>query len=295
MSARADVELVGLYWTISGPVEVHVGREWSLFDFADRCAEARKVGLPRHRDLARRPRARPRDVQPRGDEAGPRRPRARRSSSSSSSWTGSSIPATSAAWRPTGRAELLLRGGRRAGRPPRQGRQHPRHAVRARRRSPSASPSCARTRRAAPTRRSSTSSCRSTSTSGTLDTALAVVDGAGAANGGLAIDTWHMSKLGIAPDELRRIPLEYLSWVELSDGRLEDMDDLIDETVNHRELPGEGEFDVRGYVEACQDTATPARGASRCSPRSCATCRWRRSSAGLRDDGAQFGHERSSV
>ena len=28
----ADVELVGLYWTVSGPVEVHVGREWSTFD-----------------------------------------------------------------------------------------------------------------------------------------------------------------------------------------------------------------------------------------------------------------------
>ena len=33
------------------------------------------------------------------------------------------------------------------------------------------------------------------------------------------IDTWHMSKLGIAPDELRRIPPEYLSWIELSDGQ----------------------------------------------------------------------------
>src|SRR3954462_11669818 len=30
-----------------------------------------------------------------------------------------------------------------------------------------------------------------------LDTALAVVRDAGARNGGLAIDTWHMSKLGI--------------------------------------------------------------------------------------------------
>jgi sugar phosphate isomerase/epimerase len=41
----ADAELVGLYWTVSGPVEVHVGREWSLFDWADRCAEAGKVGF----------------------------------------------------------------------------------------------------------------------------------------------------------------------------------------------------------------------------------------------------------
>ena len=90
-----------------------------------------------------------------------------------------------------------------------------------------------------------------------VDAALEVVGGAGADNGGIAIDTWHMSKLGIAPDELRRIPVEYLSWVELSDGRLDDMDDLVDETVNHRELPGEGEFDLRGYVEVCRDHGYP--------------------------------------
>ena len=69
-----------------------------------------------------------------------------------------------------------------------------------------------------------------------------------------------MSKLGIAPDDLRRIPLEYLSWVELSDGRFADMDDLVDETVNHRRLPGEGEFDMRGYIDACQDHGYRALG-----------------------------------
>ncbi len=39
----------------------------------------------------------------------------------------------------------------------------------------------------------------------TLETALELTGGAGASNGGLAIDTWHMSKLGIAPEELGRI------------------------------------------------------------------------------------------
>ena len=84
-----------------------------------------------------------------------------------------------------------------------------------------------------------------------------VVGGAGAANGGLAIDVWHMCKLGIPPSDLGRIPLDYMSWVELNDGRLQDMPDLVDETVNHRLLPGEGEFDVRGYVEVCQDQGYP--------------------------------------
>ena len=38
-------DLLGLYWTISGPVEVHVGREWSLFDLADRCEHASRAGF----------------------------------------------------------------------------------------------------------------------------------------------------------------------------------------------------------------------------------------------------------
>ena len=83
---------------------------------------------------------------------------------------------------------------------------------------------------------------------------------AGRPNGGLAIDTWHMAKLGITPDDLQRVPLEYSSWVELSDGQFADMDDRVDETVNHRRLPGEGEFDIPGYVRACRSRVRPALG-----------------------------------
>src|SRR5947199_3083042 len=87
-----------------------------------------------------------------------------------------------------------------------------------------------------------------------LETAIAVVEGAGSANAGIAIDTWHMGKLGIEPDELRRVPPELLGWVELSDGRYENLPDLVDETVNHRLLPGAGEFPIRGYVTACRES-----------------------------------------
>jgi sugar phosphate isomerase/epimerase len=87
----------------------------------------------------------------------------------------------------------------------------------------------------------------------TLDAALTVVTDAGRPNGGLAIDTWHMSKLGISPAEVGRIPVEHLTWVELSDGRFEDMEDAVDEVINHRALPGEGEFDIPGYVAAVQE------------------------------------------
>ena len=67
------------------------------------------------------------------------------------------------------------------------------------------------------------------------------------------MDTWHLSKLGIAPDDLRAIPSNLLGWVELSDGQYEDMPDPIDEVVNHRRLPGEGEFPIPAYVEVCQE------------------------------------------
>ena len=40
-----ELELVDLYWTTAGPVEVHFGREWSLFDWRDRCAQAARVGF----------------------------------------------------------------------------------------------------------------------------------------------------------------------------------------------------------------------------------------------------------
>ena len=84
-----------------------------------------------------------------------------------------------------------------------------------------------------------------------IETALDVVEGV--EGSGVVIDTWHMAKLGIAPDDLRRIPLDELGWVELSDGQYENMADFVDEAVNHRRLPGGGEFDIRGYVEVCRD------------------------------------------
>jgi sugar phosphate isomerase/epimerase len=72
-------------------------------------------------------------------------------------------------------------------------------------------------------------------------------------NTGVVIDTWHMAKLGIQPDDLRQIPLDRLGWIELSDGQFENMEDTLDEVVNRRKLPGEGEFPIRDYVRVAQE------------------------------------------
>jgi sugar phosphate isomerase/epimerase len=87
----------------------------------------------------------------------------------------------------------------------------------------------------------------------TLEDSLKLVEGAGASNGGICLDTWHIVKLKIPYDELRRIPSQFLIAVELNDGTFECPWSLHEDTVNHRRFCGEGEFDVKGFIAAMQD------------------------------------------
>ncbi len=247
----ADVELVGLYWTISGPVKVHYGREWSLFDWADRCAEARKVGFSGigiwHADLQHVLETRSlADMKKTFDDNGLRHLELE----FIMDWfvdPGDERRTASDAMREllfTAAAELdahHIKVGNIPGTPCGLPQLTERFAE-----------LCADAAERTDAKIVYEFMPPDVNVQ-SVDAALEVVAGAGAENGGIAIDTWHMSKLGIAPEELRRIPIEYLSWVELSDGQFEDMDDPVDETINHRRLPGEGEFDIRGYVEVCRD------------------------------------------
>jgi sugar phosphate isomerase/epimerase len=246
-----DAELVGLYWTVSGPVEVHVGREWSLFSWADRCAEAASVGFSGlgiwHADLQHVLQTSSLAEMKRSfDDNGLKHleleflmdwfldPDDERRTASDESRN-----LLFAAAAEFGAHHIKV------GNIPGTPCEIPRLAERF-------AELCAVAAEHTDAKIAYEFMPFDVNVK-TLDAALEVVGGAGAANGGIAIDTWHMSKLGIAPDELRRLPLEYLAWVELSDGWLKNMDDPIDEVVNHRELPGEGEFDLRGYIAACKD------------------------------------------
>lgn len=248
-----DVELVGLYWTLSGPVEVHGGREWSLFDLADRCAQAHKAGFKGigiwHADLEHVLQTRTlTDVAALLEEHGmkhleleclmdwflpPSDPRRQASDhirellfEASGALQAHHIKVTNIPGVPfeidaltEAYAELCVEAANHTD--ARVVYEFMPHDVNVR----------------------------------DVDTALAIVEGAGVPNGGLCIDTWHMAKLRIAPAQLRRIPSQWLAWVELSDGQLEWMadDDHVDEVVNHRALPGEGEFDIPGYIAAARD------------------------------------------
>jgi sugar phosphate isomerase/epimerase len=251
----ADVELIGLYWTVSGPVEVHVGREWSLFDWRDRCEQAARVGFSGlglwHADIEHQLESRSlKDIKQIFDDAGLRYLELeflmdwfldpddeRRKESDKSRKLLFEAAATLDAHH--------IKVGNIPGTPAELPQITERFAE-----------LCADAADHTAARIVYEFMPFDVNVR-TLDAALEVVQGAGAENGGLAIDTWHMGKLGITADDLRRVPLEYLTWIELSDGQREDMEDPIDEVVNHRRLPGEGEFGVAEYVDTFRELGYP--------------------------------------
>jgi sugar phosphate isomerase/epimerase len=246
-----DVDLVGLYWTVSGPVEVHTGREWSLFDFRDRGAAAQRVGFAGigiwHADLEHVLERRTlREMKQILDDHG----LTYLELEFLMDWfldSDDERRTASDRWR-----NLLFEAAATLGA----------HHVKVGNIPGTPCPLPALTERFAEL--CADGAQRHDALIAyefmpfdvnvhTLAAAVEVVGGAGAPNGVIAVDTWHLAKLGFTPDDLRQIPPGLLGWVELSDGQYEDMPDPIDEVVNHRRLPGEGEFPIPACVEVCQE------------------------------------------
>ncbi len=88
----------------------------------------------------------------------------------------------------------------------------------------------------------------------TLADSLTMIEGAGAKNGGIIFDMWHVAKLGISYEELSRVPLKYIVGLEINDGTFTAPWSLHEDTINHRRFCGEGEFDVKGFLVAMEKT-----------------------------------------
>ena len=244
-------DLIGLYWTISGPVEVHVGREWSLFDLRDRCAQAARVGFSGiglwHADLEHvlEMRTLP-EVRALFDEYGLRHLELE----FLGDWF---LDPGDERRKAADRTRALLFGAAEV---------LPAHHVKV---GNLAGTECELPRLVEAFGELCADAAQHTDAKivyefmpydavvNTLDAALAVVEGADPANGGLALDTWHLGKLDLQPDELRRIPPRFVSWVELSDGPFGIAEEWLDEVINRRELPGEGEFPLADYVRVCRE------------------------------------------
>lgn len=88
------------------------------------------------------------------------------------------------------------------------------------------------------------------STIDSLELARQLVEGAGAENGGIMFDLWHIVKLGIPFDAVWSFPPRYFLGLEINDGyRVTPAGmDLVEETTAHRKLCGDGEFDIGGFL-----------------------------------------------
>lgn len=83
-----------------------------------------------------------------------------------------------------------------------------------------------------------------------LSTALEIVRLADRRNGGLNVDMWHCARTGTTPEDLLAVPGDRVLAVQVDDGPSEAEDDLVEATLHHRRLPGEGAFDLVGYLGA---------------------------------------------
>jgi sugar phosphate isomerase/epimerase len=248
-----SIDILGAYWTTAGPVQIRTGREWSLFDWPERCAEATKVGLSGlglwHTDVEHLLETRSlaeikqifddhglRDLEleflndwfvPKGDEkrtaSDQRRDllfeaaavlEARHVKVGNLARTPASVEQLTDAF-----GELCADAAQRHNAPLTYELMPSPFDINA----------------------------------GSLDAVLQIVQGAGAPNGGICIDTWHLGKMHLTPDDLWVIPNEFLTYVELSDGMTEDMPDRSEETTKFRRLPGEGEFDIAGYIRVLSE------------------------------------------
>ncbi len=84
--------------------------------------------------------------------------------------------------------------------------------------------------------------------------ALAVVEVAGRPNGGVCVDIWHHVRGANDLALIRRIPTELIVGVQMSDGpAAPSSSDYKDDCLRNRVPPGEGTFDVDGFVTTLLD------------------------------------------
>jgi sugar phosphate isomerase/epimerase len=80
---------------------------------------------------------------------------------------------------------------------------------------------------------------------GNIPDAITMVESAGAKNGGLIIDIYQVANQGMTFEDISRIPLRYLTNVELNDGTLPGSP--RHDPANRR-FCGGGEYDIKGLI-----------------------------------------------
>jgi sugar phosphate isomerase/epimerase len=95
-----------------------------------------------------------------------------------------------------------------------------------------------------------------------IGTAWEIVRLAGAPNGGLVVDSWHVFR-GPAPqrdlDTIRSVPADKIFALQLDDAPNDAEPDLRAETMHRRLLPGSGALDLTAFLEALRGKSDASR------------------------------------
>jgi sugar phosphate isomerase/epimerase len=87
-------------------------------------------------------------------------------------------------------------------------------------------------------------------------TAAAIVDRAGRPNGGVCLDSWHHFRGAADTTMLRDLTARRIVAVQIDDGTtLPEHDDYYTDCIENRRIPGEGEFDLIGFVRLLDELA----------------------------------------
>ncbi len=85
--------------------------------------------------------------------------------------------------------------------------------------------------------------------------AVEIVERAGRSNVGLCVDSWHVFR-GAGLLSIVGLDPALVVNVQFDDGPLEPvLDDYVQDCLHYREPPGDGEFDLRAFLELLPDTA----------------------------------------
>ena len=89
--------------------------------------------------------------------------------------------------------------------------------------------------------------------------ASAVVAAADRPNGGIMLDTWHHFRGPVTDAELAgQVPLEKILAVQLNDAPSRPEENIVEETLNRRRVPGDGDIDLPGILRLLGEGGSPA-------------------------------------
>jgi len=77
-------------------------------------------------------------------------------------------------------------------------------------------------------------------------------------NGGILIDTWHYFRGAADPEQVRSVPADRFFVIQFDDADAVQVGGYMEDTTRRRRLPGQGAFDLIGFIRMLDDMGVNA-------------------------------------